>query len=93
MDGGFLGLYRATVIDNLDPEHSARVRVEVPAIFGEGQSTWAMPCVPYLDPELHLATIPPIGTGVRVTFERGDLDYPVWMGRFFSPGEGPGPGP
>jgi hypothetical protein len=92
MSDGFVGLYRAMVVDNLDPVYSGRVRVEVPAVLGEGQSGWAMPCVPYLDPELKLVTIPPVGTGVWVTFEGGDPDYPVWIGRFFSPGQGPGPG-
>ena len=92
MSDGFLALYRATVVDNLDPEYLGRVRVEVPAVLGEGQSSWAMPCVPYLSPDLDLVTIPPVGTGVWVTFEGGDPDYPVWIGRYFSPGEGPEPG-
>ncbi len=91
MSDGFLGLYRATVVDNVDPQYSGRVRVAVPEVLGDGQSGWAMPCVPYLDPDLNLVTIPPVGTGVWVTFEGGDPDYPVWMGCYFSAGEGPGP--
>lgn len=91
MGDGFLGLYRATVVDDVDPQFLGRVRVEVPAVLGSGQSNWAMPCVPYLDPDLNIATIPPVGTGVWVTFEGGNPDQPVWVGRFFSPGERPGP--
>ena len=83
-------IFPRCLVDNLDPKYLGRVRVEAPAVFGEGQSSWAMPCVPYLSPDLNIATIPPVGTGVWVTFEGGDPAYPVWMGGYFSPGEGPG---
>ena len=92
MSDRFLGLYRASVVGNDDPERLGRVRVEVLEVGGDGQASWAMPCVPCLDPALNLVTIPPVGTGVWVTFEGGDPAYPVWMGRYFSPGEGPRPG-
>lgn len=59
MTDGFLGLYRTTVVDDVDPRFLGRVRVEVPELLGEGQSAWAMPCVPYVDPDLNIAMIPP----------------------------------
>ena len=46
----------ASVVDNLDPEYLGRVRVEALAVLGEGQSSWAMPCVSYLGPDLNIAT-------------------------------------
>lgn len=91
MGNGFLGFYRAMVVDDVDPQLLGRVRVEVPAVLGSGQTIWAMPCVPYLEPDLNIAMIPPVGTGIWVTFEGGEPNQPVWVGRFFSPGEGPGP--
>lgn len=92
MSDRFLGLYRASVVGNIDPQRLGRVQVEVADVLGDGQIGWAMPCVPCLDPDKGLVAIPPVGMGVWVTFERGDPDYPVWMGRYFSPGEAPGPG-
>ena len=56
MSDGFLGLYRATVVGNVDPQSLGRVRVAVPAVLGDEQSGWAMPCVPYLNPDLDLVT-------------------------------------
>jgi type VI secretion system (T6SS) baseplate-like injector VgrG len=37
------GKYRASVVDNVDPEQMARIRVEVPDVLGTTPSEWAMP--------------------------------------------------
>ena len=90
MSDRFLGLYRGSVVGNDDPERLGRVRVEVLEVGGDGQASWAMPCVPCLDPALNLVTIPPVGTGVWVTFEGGDPAYPVWMAATSHRVKGPG---
>jgi len=40
------GLYRAVCIQNVDPEGRYRIKVQCATIFGEGESTWALPCLP-----------------------------------------------
>jgi uncharacterized protein involved in type VI secretion and phage assembly len=46
---------------------------------------WAMPCVPYGgDVNQGFLFVPEIGAGVWVEFEEGNLEYPIWVGAFWS---------
>jgi uncharacterized protein involved in type VI secretion and phage assembly len=46
-----------------------------------------MPCAPYAGNGVGLFALPPVGAGVWVEFEGGDLDYPIWSGCFWADGE------
>jgi len=81
--GTFFGKYRATVINNLDPLQIGRIQAAVPDVAGLLPSTWAMPCVPVAAPNMGVFTVPPIGAGVWIEFERGDPDYPIWVGGYW----------
>ena len=79
----FNGKYRATVLQNVDPEQRGRLQLMVPDVLGPLPSTWAEACVPLAGPTgppMGVYMVPPIGTGVWVEFERGDPNYPVWVG-------------
>lgn len=79
----FLGKYRGTVINNVDPESRGRLMLSVPAVLGAVPSTWAEACVPLAGPSgppMGIYLVPPIGAGVWVEFENGDPSYPVWVG-------------
>lgn len=76
----YFGLYRATVVNNIDPLQSGRIQVLVPDAGGITPSTWAMPCVPAAGIQSGVFVVPPLGSGVWVQFEAGDPDYPVWIG-------------
>ncbi len=79
----FIGKYRGTVEQNVDPEMRGRLLVKVPDALGPIPSTWAEPCVPLAGPTgppMGVYMVPPIGAGVWVEFEHGDLDYPIWVG-------------
>ena len=80
------GKYRGQVADNVDAAERGRVQVSVPALLGD-QLVWAMPCVPYAGNGVGLFALPPVGAGVWVEFEGGDLDYPIWTGCFWADGE------
>jgi len=83
MNDKFFGKYRATVTANRDPEQMGRIRVQVPAVPGNGESPWALPCVfPGTSKKLGSA-LPQVGTGVWVEFEQGDLSHPIWTGPFY----------
>jgi uncharacterized protein involved in type VI secretion and phage assembly len=69
------GIYRATVLNNQDPEQRGRVQVMVPAIAGQG-SGWAAGCFPPGGP----SAAPRVGDMVWVMFENGDPAWPVWLG-------------
>jgi uncharacterized protein involved in type VI secretion and phage assembly len=83
MDGKFLGKYRGTVINNVDPEQRGRIMVIVPDVSTVVPSTWAMPCLPVGGMQMGMFTVPPIGAGVWIEYEQGDPDYPVWVGCFW----------
>jgi uncharacterized protein involved in type VI secretion and phage assembly len=79
----FLGKFRGTVLNNIDPEQRGRLIVNVPDVLGAAPSTWAEPCTPLAGPTgppMGVYMVPPIGSGVWVEFEHGDPDYPVWVG-------------
>jgi hypothetical protein len=85
----FLGKYRGKVEQNIDPLQIGRMQVSVPAVLGDGQLSWAMPCVPYAGSSVGLFTVPPVGASVWVEFEGGDPDFPVVSGCFWAEGEVP----
>jgi len=88
-DGRFFGKYRGRVVSADDPLHLGRVRVEAPAVLGDGRDSWALPCVPYAGPQVGLISPPPPGANVWVEFEAGDPDFPIWSGCFWGPNELP----
>jgi uncharacterized protein involved in type VI secretion and phage assembly len=73
--GQYPGVYAGTVLDNLDPNQSGRLQVQVPQVSG-AESAWAVPAA-----SLGTVSDPPaVGTGVWVQFEGGDPAHPEWTG-------------
>jgi uncharacterized protein involved in type VI secretion and phage assembly len=77
------GKYRGTVVNNIDPMQIGRIQVMVPDVAGFVPSSWAMPCVASSGINTGLFTVPMIGAGVWIEFERGDPDYPIWVGGYW----------
>jgi uncharacterized protein involved in type VI secretion and phage assembly len=77
------GKYRATVVNNVDPLQIGRIQAMVPDVTGFVPSTWAMPCVPVAGINTGVFTVPMVGAGVWIEFERGDIDYPIWVGGYW----------
>jgi hypothetical protein len=81
--GQYSGLYRGTVKVNVDPKQRGRLMLSIPDALSFSPSTWAEPCVPLAGPTgppMGVYMVPPIGAGVWVQFEHGDVNKPVWMG-------------
>ena len=76
----YYGVYRGTVVENIDPLQTGRIIALVPDVGGVIPTTWAMPCVPIAGKQAGTFVVPQIGSGVFVQFEAGDPDKPVWMG-------------
>ena len=76
----YYGIYRATVVMNVDPMQMGSIRVVVPDVGGVTPSTWAMPSVPIAGKQAGVYVVPQIGSGVWIQFEGGDPDFPVWTG-------------
>jgi len=85
------GKYRGLVADIEDPDGLGRIVAEVPAVFGEALSPWAMPCLPFAGAGHGLALMPEVGDGVWIEFEGGDLGRPICSGCWWADGQRPEP--
>lgn len=81
--GPYYGKYRGTVINNIDPLQIGRIQAMVPDVSSLLPSSWAMPCVPVAGINYGVFTVPSIGAGVWIEFEKGDPDYPIWVGGYW----------
>lgn len=79
----YLGKYRGVVLQNVDPMGVGRLQVQVIGVFTVA-SSWALPCFPVAGLQTGSVAVPPIGAGVWVEFERGDPDFPIWTGCYYS---------
>jgi uncharacterized protein involved in type VI secretion and phage assembly len=86
VESRFYGKYRGLVIDNADPERLGRLRARVPSVLGNDVITgWAMPCAPSGGEAGHgTLFVPAVGAGVWIEFEEGDLEFPIWVGTYWS---------
>lgn len=78
---GYYGPYRGVCTNVTDPEGLGRIKAVVPQLFGDAstETDWALACSPA---GYTAAPIP--GQGVWVSFEGGDLNYPVYIGMWQS---------
>lgn len=83
----FYGKFRGTVTQ-VD-EATLRVKAKVPAVLGDQETGWAVPCVPYAGAQVGLAFLPEAGAGVWIEFEGGDVSYPIWSGCYWRSDEIP----
>lgn len=79
----YLGKYRGTVFNNIDPENRGRIQAIVPDVQGTIPTTFALPCLPAAGKGSGTFIIPEIGAGVWIEFEQGNPDYPIWSGCFW----------
>jgi uncharacterized protein involved in type VI secretion and phage assembly len=86
IERSFFGKYRGLVVDNADPQKLGRLKVRVPSVLGEDVVTgWAMPCTPFGGADNQgMFLVPDVDAGVWVEFEEGDLEFPIWVGTFWS---------
>ena len=85
--GRFYGKYRGIATD-VDPA-TCRIKAQVPAVLGDTETGWCMPCVPYAGPNVGIAFLPETGSGVWIEFEGGDVSFPIWVGGYWREGEVP----
>ncbi len=79
-DQRFYGKYRGRVTENEDEDDLGRIRARVPDVLREEETGWALPCAPYAGDGSGLFTVPPVGAGVWIEFEGGDVSRPIWSG-------------
>ena len=77
----FFGKYRGKVTNNMDLLGQGRICANVPAVFGEKETGWALPSVPYAGNGVGMFFIPPIGANVWIEFKARlpGISHMVWM--------------
>jgi len=80
----FPGKYRGTVINNVDPMQIGRIQAMVPDVSNTLLASWAMPCVPLAGKQMGTFFVPQVGSGVWIEFEKGDPNYPIWVGCYWA---------
>lgn len=76
----YYGKYRGTVTSIADPQKMGRLKANVPSINGSFETGWCLPCFPYAGADHCCQFMPHIGDVVWIEFERGKLEYPIWVG-------------
>lgn len=84
----FYGKYRGTVTQ-VDASQVPRIKAKVPAVLGDMETGWCMPCVPYAGDQAGIAFLPEVDAGVWIEFEGGDVSCPIWVGCYWHDGELP----
>jgi hypothetical protein len=85
------GKYRGTVSDISDPDDQCRIRAQVPAVYVDQDSPWALPALPFAGDQHGLVLLPQVGDGVWIEFEAGDISRPIWSGGWFASNQRPSP--
>jgi hypothetical protein len=67
----YFGKYRGIVDSISDPLGLGRIQARVPNITGDSAGGWGF------------FALPPVGSGVWIEFEQGDIDHPIWSGCYF----------
>jgi uncharacterized protein involved in type VI secretion and phage assembly len=80
----YFGKYRGFVVENNDPQNLARIKAQVPEVFGDEITSWALPCMPFTGYGCGFYMIPEPGAGVWIEFEAGDPSRPIWSGGFWT---------
>jgi hypothetical protein len=83
------GKFRGIVVDRTDPKNQGRLRARVPAVLHDVPTGWAYPAAPYAGPGVGVWTIPPVGAGVWIEFEAGDVANPIWTGCWWADDQRP----
>jgi hypothetical protein len=83
------GKFRGTVLTTADPLNLGRLQAHVHEVLGEVPTGWATPCVPYGGTGAGFFSVPPVGAGVWIEFEGGDVSRPIWTGCYWGTGEVP----
>ncbi|MFJ8113479.1 phage baseplate assembly protein V [Streptomyces sp. NPDC096132] len=78
----FFGKYRGVVVDNDDPERMGRINARMPA-FGDCETGWALPCMPFAGSGTGFFALPAKGAWVWIEYEQGDRDRPIWTGSWW----------
>ncbi len=76
----YYAVYKGQVVDNKDPDFSGRLKLKVPQVWGNDVHEYWAPSrgMPSGGDGLGLFLIPNVGDIVWVSFQNGDMRFPIW---------------
>lgn len=78
--GVYYSVYRGVVVENEDPDHLNRVKLQIPQITGDYTlDYWAWPLGIKASKNTGFQWVPQVGEMVWVSFEFGNTRRPVWQ--------------
>lgn len=84
MDDRYMGFYRGIVSNIDDPEKRGRIKCLIPDILGEKiESAWCEPCVPIAYDCGGDFCLPQVKETIWITFEKGNPNYPIYLGNWW----------
>ncbi|MGE0397129.1 MAG: phage baseplate assembly protein V [Kofleriaceae bacterium] len=81
--GVVLGKHRGKVTRVGTGENLGRIKAVIPTLFGEEETVWAEPVVPFAGKQHGMLFLPEVGDGVWMEFEGGNTSRPIWTGFFW----------
>lgn len=87
------GVYVGVVTNNNDPDGRGRVKVLLPWLDSDAESTWARMAVPMAGNGRGLLLTPEVNDEVLVAFEHGDINLPYVLGGVWNGQDNPPAGP
>jgi hypothetical protein len=85
------GKYRGQVKQVGTDDNFGCITALVPAVFGDQETPWALPALPFAGPQHGLVLLPEPGDGVWIEFEAGNTAVPIWTGFWWKKSEAPQP--
>jgi Type VI secretion system/phage-baseplate injector OB domain len=91
LEANRFGKYRGIVARVGTGTELGLITALVPEVFGEEETGWARPAVPFAGAGHGLVALPEPGDGAWIEFEAGDVSKPIWSGFWWADGEIPDP--
>jgi len=85
----FWGKYKGTVVSVGEGSELGLITARVAGVYGDEESPWALPAVPFAGSDHGFITLPEKDDGVWIEFEGGDSGRPIWTGYWWATGEMP----
>lgn len=85
----YFGKYMGKVQEIGEGKNLGYITAMVPEIYGDVESPWAKPCVPFGGNRFGFLMLPDQGDLVWIEFEAGDISRPIWSGFFWADNELP----
>ncbi len=86
----YYSFYRASVVDNDDPENMGRLKVRCKTVYRDATpDKWVIPRGAIAGNKSGFFHIPQIGDAIYLSFEEGDARFPVWEYGWWYQGKAP----